>query len=437
MQRRIAIGLGVIGIAVSATAGARFLQAVPEAVAIAPTERAVLATVTTREGLAATIATLTSRVEAHHSDEHAAVGLADALLRQARVVGDGSLPKRAEDVLSNTIAATDSYLGRRMLGAVYLAQHRFLEAFDAGNTARAMRPDDPWNYGVIGDAAIELGRYDEAFDAFDRMASIKPTAAAYARVAYARELQGNLHGALTAMRMAIEATSPQDPEGLAWAWSQLGALELQKGRIQEASTAYDRALFAFPRHPYALVGQARVAVVRGDLDRALAIYREQLAQAPTPELAAQVGDLLHRRGDVEGAGAAWAQAERLEREGWKNESPQPAALARLLAERNLQPQEAVRLATEAAQGRDDIFTNDALAWSLYRTGAFGQAWAASLRARRTGTHDRRILYHAAAIAAARGETATARTLAERALDGHPEFDLIAAPAAKALLAQLQ
>ena len=66
-----------------------------------------------------------------------------------------------------------------------------------------------------------------------------------------------------------------------------------------------------------------------------------------------------------------------------------------------------------------------------------QAWAASLRARRTGTHDRRILYHAAAIAAARGETATARTLAERALDGHPEFDLIAAPAAKALLAQLQ
>lgn len=436
MQRRIAIGLAVIVVVVAAMTGARLYQAVPQAVAIAPTERAVLATVTTREGLAATIATLTSRIAANRFDEHAAVGLADALMRQARVVGDGSLPKRAQDVLSNTIAATDSYLGRRMLGAVYLAQHRFLEAFDAGNQARAMRPDDPWNYGVIGDAAIELGRYDEAFDAFDRMASIKPTAAAYARIAYARELQGNIEGALTAMRMAIEATSPQDPEGMAWAWSQLGALELQKGRIHEASTAYDRALFAFPRHPYALVGQAKVAAVRGDVDRALAIYREQLAQVPTPELAAQIGDLLHRRGDREGAHAAWAEAEMLEREGWKHESPQPAALARLLAERNLQPQEAVRLAKEAAQGRDDIFTNDALAWSLYRIGAFDQAWAASLRARRTGTHDRRILYHAAAIAAAGGETATARTLVARALDGHPEFDLIAAPAAKALLATL-
>jgi tetratricopeptide (TPR) repeat protein len=178
MRRRIAIALGVMGIAVAAAAGARFAQAVPEAVAIAPAERAVSATMTTRDGLTATIATLTSRVAANRSDERAAVGLADALMRQARVVGDASLPKRAEDVLSSTIAATDSYLGRRMLGAVYLAQHRFLEALDAGNNARALRPDDPWNYGVIGDAAIELGRYDAAFAAFDRMASIKPSGAA-------------------------------------------------------------------------------------------------------------------------------------------------------------------------------------------------------------------------------------------------------------------
>ena len=96
----------------------------------------------------------------------------------------------------------------------------------------------------------------------------------------------------------------------------------------------------------------------------------------------------------------------------------------------------MRLAREAARDRDDIFTNDALAWSLYRTGAFDEAWAASERARRTGTRDRRILFHAAAIAAARGDKVTARTFATRALEGHPEFDLLAAPAARALLAGL-
>ena len=390
---------------------------------------------TSRDGLSQALATLTARVAANAADDQAAVALADVLMRQARVIGDGSLPRRAEVALTDTIAATDSYLGRRMLGAVYLAQHRFLAALEAGRKAQQIRPDDPWNYGVIGDAAIELGRYDEAFAAFDRMGSLKPTAAAYARIAYARELQGNLDGAVTAMRMAIEATSPQDPEGIAWAWSQLGALHLQKGEIDQAATAYDRALFSFPRHPYARVGQARVAVARGDFNRGLEIYREQLALSPTPELAAQIGDLLQRGGDVEGARACWAEAQRLEVEGWKHESPQPAALARLLAERDLQPQEAVRLAREAARDRDDIFTNDALAWSLYRTGAFDEAWAASERARRTGTP------RPPDVCPRRGDFRGTRGQAQRRTPspcarstGIAEFDVIAAPAARALLA---
>ena len=130
MQRRMAIGIGVVGVVVASTAAVHLFQAAPQAVAIAPTERTLSPTVTTREGLASTIATLTSRVAANRSDEHAAVGLADALMRQARVVGDGSLPKQAEHVLIAAIKATDSYVGRRMLGAVYLAQHRFLEALE-------------------------------------------------------------------------------------------------------------------------------------------------------------------------------------------------------------------------------------------------------------------------------------------------------------------
>jgi tetratricopeptide (TPR) repeat protein len=436
-RRRVVVAMSVALAAAGGVAGVRSLQSPPTLLAITPTERAaVSASTTSREGLSQAMATLTARVAANVADDQAAVALADVLMRQARVGGDGSLPRRAEAALTRTIAATDSYLGRRMLGAVYLAQHRFLAALEAGRKARQMRPDDPWNYGVIGDAAIELGRYDEAFAAFDRMASLKPTSAAYARIAYARELQGNLDGAVTAMRIAIEATSPQDPEAIAWAWSQLGALHLQMGDVDEAAAAYDRALFAFPRYPYARAGVARVAIARGDVDRGLAIYREQLAEAPTPELAAQIGDLLQRRGDEEGARAGWAEAERLELDGWKHESPQPAALARLLAERGLKAEDAVRLAREAARDRDDIFTNDALAWSLYRTGAFDEAWAASERARRTGTRDRRILFHAAAIAAARGDKVTARAFATRALEGHQEFDLLAAPAASALLASL-
>jgi hypothetical protein len=53
-------------------------------------------------------------------------------------------------------------------------------------------------------------------------------------------------------------------------------------------------------------------------------------------------------------------------------------------------------------------------------------------ATRTGTRDRRILYHAAAIHHALGNDQEARDLIETALDGHPTFDLVNAPAARAL-----
>jgi tetratricopeptide (TPR) repeat protein len=433
MPSRTTLAVSAAGLVVAAVAGLVFFDAAPRAVAVAPTDRTVSTTVTSREGLASAIASLTARVAANRADEHAAVSLADALIRQARVTGDATLPKRAEEIVDGAIGATDSYLARRMRGVVLLSQHRFAEALEAARRARALRPDDPWNDGVIGDAALELGRYEEAFAAFDRMAARRPSASVYARVAYARELQGDLRGAREAMRAAVEATSPHDPEGLAWTWSQLGALELQDGRPDEASRAYQRALAAFPGHPYARRGLARIAVARGDLAGALAAHRALHAEAPTPELAAQVGDLLLALDDQGAASASWAEAERLERDGWANEAPQPAALARMLAERNLKPAEALRLAREAARTRDDIVTNDTLAWALYRTGSFDEAWQASARARRTGTRDARILVHAAAIARARGDHAAARDLARRALEGGGRFDLVVAREAGGLL----
>jgi len=65
-----------------------------------------------------------------------------------------------------------------------------------------------------------------------------------------------------------------------------------------------------------------------------------------------------------------------------------------------------------------------------------EARAASKRARRTGTADRRILYHAAAIEHAVGNDQDARRPLSRALDGNPRFDLVAAPAALALSREL-
>jgi tetratricopeptide (TPR) repeat protein len=339
-----------------------------------------------------------ARLAADEADAPAAIRLAEVLLRKARVETNAGHAIEAERVLKAVLKAQPGeYSALKVLGAVYLSQHRFAEAADLAKRAIAVNERDAWNYGVLGDAYLELGQYEGAFEAFDTMVRLRPDAASYARVAYAHELQGRLGEALRHMQMAAEATGAHDPESLAWHHAQVGNILFHMGRVDAASREFARAQHAFPGHPYARAGLARVAAARGDYARALGMYRALLEEGPTPELAATVGDLLARTGDAAGAEAMYARAETLEREGWKSEQPQPGALARMLAERGRDVEEAVTLAEEAARGRSDIFTMDALAWSYFQTGRVSDAHVASMQARRTGTADRRILCHGAAI----------------------------------------
>jgi tetratricopeptide (TPR) repeat protein len=379
-----------------------------------------------------------ARLATSPDDGAASVLLADALIRQARVASDGAFAVKAEQVLRSALRENPAdYESLRLLAAVYLAQHRFREAIATAERARDLRPHDAWNYGAMGDGYIELGEYEKAFDAFDVMVRMRPSAAAYGRVAYARELRGDLAGALQAMSMAAEATSPHDLESQAWHHAQIGNLHFQQGNLSAANLEYERAAFLFPGHPYATSGLARIKAASGDLTGALAAYRALLHSGPTPELAASVGDLYARQGNRDEAERHYVLSEQLERDGWEVEQPQPAALARFLAQRDRSLDAAVTLAEEAASERQDIFTADALAWAYFKVGRIADARKSVQQALRTGTSDRRILYHAAAIASATGETALAREFAARAVGGHPEFDALEGPAAKALWSQLR
>ena len=255
-----------------------------------------------------------------------------------------------------------------MLSVVYLSQHRFAEALTEAKAAQKLRPRDAWNYAIAGDALLELGRYDEAFDSFDQVMEHRPDAGAYARVAYARELQGDLDGALRLMQMSSEATSRQDVEGLAWTHAQIGNLYLQQGRLDDAEREFNHADFIFPSHPYAMNGRVRLLIARHRYADALDLSRRV---PTTPESLAMQGDLLTRLGHLDDAEKLYREAEQVEREGWKQEQPQPGALARFLAERGRNIPEAIALAERAAAERQDVVTMDALAWSYFRGGRVG------------------------------------------------------------------
>jgi tetratricopeptide (TPR) repeat protein len=354
---------------------------------------------TSADGLRKRIAEMEGRLQAEPNDLAAAVLLSDALLREARATSDGRPANRAGAVLMAVLKQNPGqYDALRLLGAIQLSQHHFREALEVGQRARDERPDDWWNYGVIGDAWIELGEYDKAFAAFDRMMSMRPSAAAYARVAYARELRGDLEGAFAAMRLAAAAAPPQDPEAQAWYATQLAELHLKRGRLVEADREYRRAAFLFPNYPLAMVGQGRVKVERGDRDGALAVYLDQLKRTPTLDLAARIGDLYAERGDATRAEHYYQLAEDVAGPGIAQTE---AALALFLADHNRKVADAVAIAERVAVSRQDIFTEDALAWAYFKAGRVKQAYTASQQALRTGSRDRRILEHAEAILEAR------------------------------------
>ena len=179
-----------------------------------------------------------------HEDLRSA--LAAAYLQRVRETGDPSFYTRAEGVLR----APKTPDGLATAGELALARHDFAGALKLGIRAGA---DGSF---VRVDALVELGRYAEAERELQAMVDRKPNLAAYARVSYLRELNGDLQGAAGAMRLAVAAGGPA-PENNAYVRALLGELERRLGHRAQARREFGMALALVPGFPAAEAGMAR------------------------------------------------------------------------------------------------------------------------------------------------------------------------------------
>ena len=341
----------------------------------------------------AAIAEAEAAVKAAGSTQ-AYVGLATGFMLKARESADGGYYLRAEAAANKALQLSpDDYDARRVLAWVYTGQHRFPEAAALARREIARRPDDPWNYGTLADALIELGDYDAAEQAVQTMVDLKPGPSAYTRVAYLRELYGDVDGAAEMLEKAAEATTPRDPEHYAWARSQLGILLFNAGKLDAAEGQFAEAMRVFPEYHYALTGMGDVRAAQGRSDEVVKLYRRSLEVAPVQKTAAALGDLLARLGRRDEANQAFALVTTIELINRSNGVRPDPWMALYLVDHGGDAAAALRLAEARDKEADTVRAADALAWARHKNGDDSGALAASERALRLGTRLAPYYFH--------------------------------------------
>jgi tetratricopeptide (TPR) repeat protein len=379
---------------------------------------------------ATTVAGLEEEVRARPGDADALVQLGFAYQLRWRETGDASYLPRSESALRGALRARpddpNAVLG---LGALALIRHDFRGALVEGRRVVRLLPGSARPYGVVGDALVELGRYRAAFAAFDRMVSLRPSLASYARVAYARELTGDRAGAVSAMELALEAGAGQ-PEPTAWAHVELAKLAFGQGDLAVARRHARAALMAFPGYPAALVELARVDAADGRFLAAAREAEQAVDAVPTGASVALLADILERSGRHAQALRQRRLVDVIERLLRANGVSVDLESAVYRADEHSRPAQTVLLARKARAARPSIYGDDALAWALARAGRCAEALGFAKRSLRLGTRDALLYFHRGYAEGCAGNKAAMREWYAKALELSPEFSLRWAPVAR-------
>ena len=391
--------------------------------------------ISSRQNATDTISSLQTRLRRLPEDWSAWSALGAAYVQQARLSADPGYYSRAEEAFARSLSIrpadnADALTGQ---GALAASRHEFAEALRLARAAQRINPYSAANQGVLVDALIELGRYDEADKQLQRMVDLKPGVPSLARVSYARELRGELAGARQALDRTLALAS--QPSDAAFAAHLLGELAFKTGDLDRAASAYEDALRRDPAYLPAVAGRAAVTATRGDTEAALREYDALVRRLPDPAYLTAYGELLESVGRHDEARRQYDLVDTARRLAQAQGANVDLELALFDADHG-RPQEALRAAEAEAKRRASVYVADAYAWALHVNGRDREALAQAEAAARLGTREASFAYHRGMIEKSLGMDDAARASLQRALDTNPHFSVLHAPRARAALAEL-
>ena len=317
---------------------------------------------------------------------------------------------------------------------IAIGRHDFRQWKEMIEKALLINPNRAMYYGILGDSDIELGLYSGALDAIQKMIDIRPDYSSYIRVAYLRELYGDIQWAREWLAMTINAGSSNN-ENMAFAYTELGKLNLRND-FALAKTQFNAALEIRRDYPPALEWLGKIAYFEGNFSWAVSLFEKAYAKIPLVQYIVDLADIYTLSGDTIKANQNLTLAKislDIAHKSWVNNDLESSLF---LSEHDMDLPAALEKAKKSYTERPNIYVADALSWALYKNQQIPEAVSYRKEIFRIWENDATILYHQGMIALANGEKDLAKKYLSKALSINPYFSLLESQKTREVLKSL-
>ncbi len=388
--------------------------------------------VTTNTATDQAITTALKKVSSRPKEAVMWVNLGDSLAQKLRDTSDQTYYLHAEAVYRQALKL-DSKSVDALTGMAWVTggRHEFDQSIEWANKAIAVAPEAVAARGIIGDAALELGDYDQACDQYQIMMDLRPDLSSWSRGAWLLWLTGDKTKAAWLMEKAIKSGAPF-AENSAWCRAKLAMMHFNDGALLPAQQVLDPVLKTSTDNPHVLLAAGKIAAANEDIPSAIRNFETILKNGPNHEALVALGDLHAAAGETKLAEEFYVKVEALHAAHLASGAHDHMQMAKFYADHDRNLVEALRMA-EQHKLTKNVIEADALAWVYFKNGDQPRAIEAIKRALSQGTPDPEIHFHAGMIAEAAGDHLSARKHLIQAMGLNPRFHPIQAPiAAKAL-----
>ncbi len=378
----------------------------------------------------------TEKTQQYATSANAWVNLGDALMQKARETMDVEYYSRAEAAFKKALEL-DAKNVDALNGMAWVAgsRHEFEQSIDWAKKAIALDPKNHTAYGLWGDADVEMGNYNAAFQHLQKMLDLRPDLSSYSRGAHLLFVTGNVRKAALLMQKAIAAGAPH-AENTAWCRAQLGLMLWNAGYLIPSEQMLEDALKKTPNNYHVLAALGKVKASRKKYDEAIELYKKAIAIVPQHDAVVALGDVYALTGKKDDAEKTFALVAEIHKLNKANGVQGDAQIARFYADHDRNLPEALKIAEEEYKSRPNVFVADTLAWCYYKNGRTEAAKNTIKKALSQRTPDANILFHAGMIHAKSGDRVAAQKYLYQALNLNPNFHPIHAKVAADTLKEL-